>query len=80
MPWPMTQLEGWAWIGATTVIWGAGTIFAVWLAVQFMEPSLFRLLPIMIWFLLLRVAVFPLLFNKLKPAGANERVAESGSC
>ena len=75
-PWPMTQREGWALYGTGAAVMVAGAIFSVWLAAQFMEPTPWRLLPLVIWFLLLRVIVMPLLLDRIKPANVSERVAE----
>ncbi|WP_447942713.1 hypothetical protein [Microbacterium aurum] len=74
-PWPMTTTEGWGLFGTLLMLIIGGTVVAWWFSSQFIEPSLWWLLPIAVWIAALRFVVAPALLRAMRPDNLAERLS-----
>lgn len=75
LPWPMTNGELTVYLAVLTVGVMSSFAFVLWLSFELIEPSLWRVVPAIVWAFALRGVVIPVLANALAPKDLSHRWA-----
>jgi len=73
LPWPMTTREAIWWVAMISTGMAATLVVVVWLSFLFIEPSLWRLMPAIIWILCVKYLIVPAIVRLCAPKNIHER-------